>query len=243
MKYKTLNIDRGLHREVKEKADRVGLTLAGRKISPRWACQNSRGVEMDIKALEKRDKLYHDYNQTENLTSKILEERGHPNAEEYRALRNFFDQLRHFANSEARFYSFEDDGENTEYWASELHIRATIHPCDGGRWDTFIREINIEDFRPYLNAGSWIISTRNEEFFNAIEKLEGVESIHVSYKGVPAGHKRAWEMQMRSYHPQDHFTARVFLDNLKQFEAVKAVVDKFVKPLEPYCNLRHFSPL
>lgn len=197
---------------------------------------------MDIKALEKHDKMYHDYNQTENETSKILAERGHPNAEEYRALRNFFDQLRHFANSEARFYSFEDDGENTEYWAPELHIRATIHPCDGERWLAFLREMNIAEFEPYITVGSWIISTRNEEFFNAIEKLEGVEGSHVSYKDVPAGHKRASELEMRPHNAHDYFTARIFLDNLKQFEAVKAVVDKFVKPLEPYCNLRHFEP-
>lgn len=133
---------------------------------------------MDIKALEKRDKLYHDYNQTENRTSKILEERGHPNAEEYRVLRNFFDQLRHFANSEARFYSFEDDGENTEYWDPELQVRhLTIFPCDGERYYELLREINIAEFEPYLLGGSWIVSTRNEEFFNAIEKLGGVEGI------------------------------------------------------------------
>lgn len=186
---------------------------------------------MGKEELEKYDRMYGDFNQDETRICKILEERKHPNAGEYRTLRNFFDTLKHYANSGARFYSFEDHGECTEYWAPKLRVRYTggIFPCHGQRYYDLLRESPVQELGPYLDAGSWIVQTRNEKFFNAIEELEGAEGIHVSYKDVPAGHKRAFTM--RPHNAYNYFSATVFLDNLKQFEIVKAVIDRFVEPL------------
>lgn len=207
---------------------------------------------MDEAALDRFDRMYRYFNQTERESCRILEARGHPNAGEHRELRDFYDSLRHCANSNARFYSFQNEGENTEYWAPELHVRNTrgIHPCDGQAYVDLLNRINFggslsqrvcqklghgdvitgAEADPYLTAGSWIISTRNEKFFNAIERLEGRAGIHVCHKDVPRGHRRASEM--RPHNGYDHFTARIFLDDLEQFRIVKRVVDLFVTPLE-----------
>jgi len=187
------------------------------------------GGEIDEEELRRRDELYKDYNQTETQHDKILEEK-HPDAKDYRTLRDFFNTLEHYANSSAMFYSFVGKGENTEYWKPELCIRRnTIYPNDGQRYYDFLREMYIKEYDPYLDAGSWIIDTRSEEFFNAIVKLEGVEGIHVSNIDFPAGHERPIWVMHNGY---DHFSATIYLDNLKQFEIVKAVIDAFVEPLE-----------
>ena len=88
---------------------------------------------MNRNKLQEYDERYKDYNQTETEYNKILEAKENPDAKEYRELRDFFDTLKHFANSGARYYSFEHDNENTQYWTPELCIRHLLmYPSDDG---------------------------------------------------------------------------------------------------------------
>jgi len=183
------------------------------------------------KRLQEYDERYQDYNQTEREDSRILKAKGHPNAKEYRALRDFFDTLKHFANSGARFYSFVSDDENTQYWAPELSIRRLLlYPSDDG-YIEYLKGLDISQSDTYLDAGSWTIDTQNEEFFNAIEALQGKAGINVSYKDVPAGHKRATWIHLHNAY--NHFSATIYLDTKEQFDIVKAVIDRFVTPFLP----------
>lgn len=191
-----------------------------------------------MKTLDEYGRIYCDYNQKERESDKILEKQGHPGAEEYRELRDFFDSLVHFANASARFYSFADENENTQYWAPELHIRRHVwdsgrplFPRDGEKYLQALENIDVADHDPYLHGGSWLIKTRNEDFFNAIESLNGVEDITVTEKGVPKGHSRISVARTYPRPTEGHFRARIYLDGVEQFRAVKKVIDRFVEPL------------
>jgi len=186
-------------------------------------------------ALAEYDQMYRDYNQTEPTICQILKGRGHPNTLEYQILWCFFDSLQHFANSRARFYSFVDRGEYTQYWAPELCIRnATTRMImldSRERYFDILKNTPIQELDPCFDAGAWVIATRSEEFFNAIEQLDGTANILVSYKNVPCGHPRATHAEMQPHNGYDHFSATIFLDNLTQFRTVRQVINKFVIPL------------
>lgn len=191
-----------------------------------------------MKTLDEYDRMYCDYNQKERESDKILEEQSHPDAEGYRELRDFFDSLVHFANAGARFYSFENENENTQYWAPGLGIREHVRdsgypllPCDGEEYLQALKKIDIAVHNPYFCGGNWLIRTQNEEFFNAVESLDGVKDITVTEKGVPKEHSRISVARTYPRPTEGYFRARIYLNSIEQFRATKNVIDRFVEPL------------
>ena len=94
-------------------------------------------------ALEAIHARYFNYNQDERDDCRFMAANAHPDATQYRALRQFFDYLKYAWNSSARYFSYLHDNECATYRAPELTLTwrpvgfagfGHIHPAQDAEW-------------------------------------------------------------------------------------------------------------
>ena len=111
--------------------------------------------------------FYRHYQQ-EDAVSVLMAELGHPHRREYFALRAFFDTLRYSSNQSARVFAFKDPRNSADYWAPALNVRGLrAYPASWEDFEAELREKAPEGWGkldPYINHGSWKISTTDERF-------------------------------------------------------------------------------
>ena len=132
--------------------------------------------------LEDAHRMYCDYNQKERSDCALMASLGHPKTKLYRSFREFFDGLKYAANSSARFFSYIDSHNSSEYWAPELSLtwRPTgqafrgfvdVYPAHDD-WDRYIKTAASagwpEGCEPQLRTGTWNVTTTSEELMQAL---------------------------------------------------------------------------
>lgn len=133
--------------------------------------------------LQQNHLRYCDFNQNERPDCRTMVMLGHPAAKKYTRMRKFFDQLRYACNASARYFSFKDVCEYSQYWAPELSL--TWHPEGAlsrfghvypahAKWDEYLAAAAAAKWKgttPSLDAGSWIVRTRSRELRDALSEL------------------------------------------------------------------------
>ena len=81
--------------------------------------------------LKRTHDLYDDYNQERRDDWTWMASNGHPHAAAYRQQRRFFDGLKYACNSGARWVSFVNHSEWSQYWRPQLGVSWLPKPFGG----------------------------------------------------------------------------------------------------------------
>lgn len=146
----------------------------------------------ELEKLQETHAHYCDFNQKERKDYKQMVALGHPGAKIYEHWRCFFDTLRYACNASARFYTFKNRSEWSQYWAPSLSV--SWHPTDSlarfgqvypahEAWGTYLQEASKAAWvgaAPTIDLGTWHIKTSNPLLIDALHHLAaeyGKESI------------------------------------------------------------------
>ena len=134
-------------------------------------------------ALADRHRQYRDFDQDEDDQSAAMASLGHPRSQDYRRLRDHFDQLACAANANARFVSYAAEDERSEYWGPRLCLGwdptglagfAGVYPAHP-RFGAYIEAAAQEGWpastTPSLDAGQWIVATTSKALARALRNL------------------------------------------------------------------------
>jgi len=131
---------------------------------------NREAVINHLKTIHQR---YCDWNQAPRADTVYMANNGHPFAKEYGTLREFFDSLKFAANAGARFYTYEDQNNYSEYWAPQLSVtwqafgyrgfEGDVFPAQGERWQRYLEALKEDHWpasqQPVLCGGDWLVVT------------------------------------------------------------------------------------
>jgi hypothetical protein len=126
---------------------------------------------------------YCDYNQRETDDTRFMVANNHPHAGDYQRLRARFDSLSFAVNSQARFISYGDEGEQAEFWAPDLDVawgNSGYYPAQGQRYMDWLGRqaaAGWADIETGLNAGRFHINTAKTDFITALTRLCDVNEI------------------------------------------------------------------
>lgn len=139
--------------------------------------------------LQETHERYCHYNQTPGQNSEWMADHGHPMASQYRRLRSFFDRLRFACNSGARYFTYQDENNYSEYWAPSLELTREprgeafssfyhAYPAMGEHWDNYLKAAAEAGWPatvdPRLDSGTWLVSTTDEAMAHALSSVVGV---------------------------------------------------------------------
>ncbi len=173
--------------------------------------------------LEAETRLYGDWSQAERRDVAFMAAQGHPHADEYRRLRAWFDGLKYASNASARFHSYIDERNHSEYWAPELWIdwnaqglggfHGQIYPAMGERYDAYLSALADagwpESHSPDLRPGSMTIATSDPAMREALDQ---------------AGYGSA----ARQHNGNTHY--QIFPDSPEALDELRAIVDAHQLP-------------
>jgi hypothetical protein len=181
-------------------------------------------------SLRERHQRYWNDNQNEPYTQPLYVENGHPDATAYRRERAFFEQLRWAANSSARFYSFTTHQDSTSFWSPHLgvkHLPAMTPPRDRDGHTQLIEQVELTAENTYLSHGTWVITTTDQSFFEAVRDLARSCERNLTGIHVPSDYSE----QRPGWETADHFSARFPAGSVREVQAAKELIDEWVSPL------------
>lgn len=167
-----------------------------------------------IAYLEKRNKVYCDWNNDEREDCRMMEDLGHPLAPAYREIRGVFDHLKHAANAGARFYTLIDDRNCSELWAPEIHhggSESGVYPAMGDRYYDWLRDQAAQGW-PARNwfSFSWIIHTTSARMQTSLRIKLAKLNLPIDPRDGDGGMK----------------IFQIFCSNIKQFREFRALIDR-----------------
>lgn len=153
--------------------------------------------------------IYCAWNQEESELQAMMAQKGHPYAAAYSSQRAFFDTLRYACNSHARWFAYQSEKENAEFWAPEL-----ILPDRPGGLEAFgspsYRFSPDEAIEACLKAGwpdevgarfspgQWIVETTQDELRSRIiQEFGTVTSTQDGYLVIRPERDKATEQHAR----------------------------------------------
>ena len=155
-------------------------------------------------ALEAIHARYFNYNQDETESCAFMAANGHPNADEYRALRQFYDGLKYACNSSARYFSYLTEHECAEFWAPTLAVTdrpvgfadfGQLQPSQENEWARYIQSAALagwpERTRPTLDQPGWILRTANPLLWAKLSQLSCFKDRRVTFRTIFRGDR--WE--------------------------------------------------
>jgi hypothetical protein len=164
-------------------------------------------------ALEATHARYCHFTQTERADCMFMAANAHPYANAYRALRAFFDTLRYASNRNARYFSFLDPRDCSQFWAPELHVTQAprgfagfvrVDPAHHEQWSRYLRAVAQAGWPsvtcPSLYQPGWVIFTTNAVLWAKLNQLACRQDGHMHLRITYAdGH---WQIELtpRSVH-------------------------------------------
>lgn len=128
--------------------------------------------------------MYSAHAQRERADTLFMAENGHPNAAAYQSLNSFFQSLRYACNSGARFFSYQNSDECSEYWRPDLKVSWSplgplshfghVYPALGERWKEYLQaaaDVGWEGATPWLDGGQWLVSTHRDDLVAELKSI------------------------------------------------------------------------
>ena len=148
-------------------------------------------------ALEAIHARYFNDNQDERDDFRFMAANGHPYAANYRMLRTFFDTLKYACGSSARYFSYLNPNECTQFRAPGLMVNWNplgfaelhhVHPAKVEEWQQYLGAAAKADWpaqtRPSLHQPAWIFYTENTVLWAKLNQLACVREQRVTVQST-----------------------------------------------------------